>query len=209
MISTSWRSFWRRRQRSDDRSMTAKSSEILSVPRRRRRSGFTLIELMIVLSIIGILSAVAIPTLARLQLRASTAEAGSNLSAIRRAQGAWYAEQGSYLAAAPSPATNGGAKRQPFVDVGGDFGVLGWSPEGTVFFNYAVTSAGGAYTADASADLDDDGTPQVWGFVHPDLLGATIVGALSCAGVWDAASSSPAILDVVGPCGANHGRGVL
>ncbi|NNL67452.1 MAG: hypothetical protein HKP30_14480, partial [Myxococcales bacterium] len=98
---------------------------------------------------------------------------------------------------------------QPFVDVGGDFAVLGWSPEGKIFFNYAVAAAGGAFTADASADLDEDGNPQVWGVVHPDLLGATVVGPLSCAGVWDATTASPSTLDVVGPCGANHGRGVL
>jgi type IV pilus assembly protein PilA len=53
----------------------------LSMPRQGSR-GFTLIELMIVVAIIGVLAAVAIPNFVRFQARARQAEATSNLKAL-------------------------------------------------------------------------------------------------------------------------------
>jgi len=63
----------------------------------KRRSGFTLIELMIVVAIIGILAAIAIPNFIRFQARAKQSEAKSNLKALFTAERSYYQEKDKYL----------------------------------------------------------------------------------------------------------------
>lgn len=58
--------------------------------------GFTLIELMIVVAIIGILAAIAIPNYMNYQCKAKQSEAKTNLGAIRTSQEAFRAEYDSY-----------------------------------------------------------------------------------------------------------------
>lgn len=56
----------------------------------REREGFTLVELMIVVAIIGILAAIAIPTFNSYVRRAGESEALSNLGLLYRATSAYY-----------------------------------------------------------------------------------------------------------------------
>ncbi len=62
----------------------------------KNKKGFTLIELMIVVAIIGILAAIAIPNFLNYQCKAKQAEAKSTLGSLRTAQEAYYAEYSTY-----------------------------------------------------------------------------------------------------------------
>jgi type IV pilus assembly protein PilA len=61
--------------------------------------GFTLIELMIVVAIIGLLAAVAIPNFMKFQARSRQSEVKSNLKALFTAERAYYSDKLAYCTA--------------------------------------------------------------------------------------------------------------
>jgi type IV pilus assembly protein PilA len=61
------------------------------------QKGFTLIELMIVVAIIGILAAIAIPNFLQYQMKSRQSEAKTNLQAIRTSEISFQAEKGCYI----------------------------------------------------------------------------------------------------------------
>lgn len=103
--------------------------------RIKSQSGFSLVELMIVVAIIGILAAVAIPNFQRFQAKARQSEARASISAIYTAEKAFFQEWQQYFA---------------------DFQAIGYIPEGQFRYEHGFSGAGvaapGAYTGDFTGD---------------------------------------------------------
>jgi type IV pilus assembly protein PilA len=179
------------------------------------RGGFTLIELMIVVAIIGILAAIAIPNFVRFQLRSKSSEGKTNLAAIRTAEESYFAEYGNYIVTSISPATlnNPPSTKQAFVDTGAagaNFDTIGWKPEGQVYFIYGVNVTGTDYGADATADIDFDGTNQLWGYARSlAAVPVLVAGPNGCPAVWDSVAATPSLANQVGPCDGVSGMSVF
>jgi len=176
-----------------------------------RDGGFTLIELMIVVAIIGILAAIAIPNFLRFQLKAKSSEGKTNLAAIRTAEQSYYSEFGVFVSANASPPMIGHAAKTNFTLNGGATGVgfdqLGWSPEGQVYFNYGVATDVAGYTATAGADIDADNTPQMWGYRKTDPSN----GQVGAKDLGEGGTCDESMLQeqVVGPCETTSGQSVF
>jgi prepilin-type N-terminal cleavage/methylation domain-containing protein len=169
--------------------------------RSRSASGFTLLELMVVLAIVAVLITIAIPVFRSHQLRSKSAEVRSNLGALRALEESYSSVHDQYIAAPAEPPGIPGSISADF-SPNAAFTALGFDPEGHVYFSYgvAVTADAAGYTADAAADIDGDGFPQLWGFAKPAPSGALVAGEVGCA---------VAVLGIeIGPCGPGHGTSV-
>jgi prepilin-type N-terminal cleavage/methylation domain-containing protein len=100
----------------------------------RDQSGFTLVELLIVMVVIGILATVAIPMYQLVPERSKATEADAGLGAIRSAMRVYYGEHGTYV----NPSFVDGAQ----VTVGGILSVTDGDLAGRYFSTECYTFDG-------------------------------------------------------------------
>ena len=126
------------------------------------RKGATLIELAVVMLIIGILAAVALPVVSGYIRDAKISEAGANIAGIFEAEEAFFVRFQRYTVnlgwCPPAAAANGQSQLWPGdvtnscnggQDLGAEWAMLGWRPDGAVYFQYRVWSAYGPDPATA------------------------------------------------------------
>jgi len=135
---------------------------------KKAAKGFTLIELMIVVAIIGILAAIAIPNFLRYQLRAKFSELKENVNSVFKSEESLRqgeASSGKYYALGPVPATcvTGTAKNAWINTDVANAQKTDWVVEGKTYGCYPIETVdatlgtlGLHLTVYAESDIDGD-----------------------------------------------------
>lgn len=130
------------------------------------RKGFTLIELMIVVVIIGILASLAIPRFMQATTKTKQSEAKGILKQIYTMQHAYRMES--------SPSSYGDNGATIAAGAGGVFPQTGVEVMATARYTYSIVAAANTFTATATANLDDDATVDTWTINDAGILLNTI-----------------------------------
>jgi len=163
---------------------------------KKAARGFTLIELMIVVTIIGVLATVAVPAFVHMQLRSKQAERGVIRKAIDTALDDYWLRQDRYPHGGPgfnwlegrfNPAFPPSSQKRVWntTPAYGDWGALSLEIEGSLYFSYYTY----AFTTGAErtrwvytyGDLDADGR---YSYLLHHVQEIAVAGAMSTS-TWD------------------------
>jgi type IV pilus assembly protein PilE len=139
------------------------------IRRKKESSGFTLIELMIVVVIIAILAALAIPRFMASAAKSKQSEAKQLLRQIYSMQRAYFMLNESYClngvtASAMAPTA---------------FAIIHVEIMNSARYSYSMASSANTFTCTATADIDDDVAIDTWTINDAGLLINTIDDASS------------------------------
>ena len=125
---------------------------------KSNKKAFTLVELMIVVAIIGILAAIAVPNFVAMQYRAKRAEVPSNVDGIKTAELAYDAAFDAFVQQTGFTPTTGPDKIQyAWPSSGTGFATIGWAPDGNVRGQYQLLSnSTTGFTVNGRCDVDND-----------------------------------------------------
>ncbi len=127
----------------------------------KRKTGFTLIELMIVVLIVSILASMAIPRFMRVSAKAKQSEAQKILKQI-------YVNQRTYRQEMDVYACNGQTQ-----SAGGIFSEIWIEIMQNAKYTYSITADSNSFTATASGNIDDDAALDTWQIDHNGNLVCT------------------------------------
>jgi type IV pilus assembly protein PilA len=118
--------------------------------RHKAQTGFSLIELMIVVVIIGVLASMAIPRFMKTSIKSKQSEAEGILKQLYVHQRVYCQEYNTYAANGQS------------ASAGGAFAVLGVEIMGSARYTYVIIADSTSFRVTATANLDDDATIDTW-----------------------------------------------
>jgi type IV pilus assembly protein PilA len=137
----------------------------------RTNKGFSLVELMIVVAIIGILAAIAIPNFMTMQLKAKRGELPSNVNGIKTAELAYDAMYDGFISAVQNPSGTPSKAAVLWDPTVAGWKELPWAPDGEVRGNYTVVAATTDFLITANCDVDADSNLAT--YTASATLGAT------------------------------------